>query len=135
MYLIDTDVVIDLLNGRDPATEFFATELAEARVSISTVTVGELYAGVDPNDYPERSLARIEHFLLVSAFEVIPLTAESARMAGLLSGSLTSVGTKTGLLDLFNAAIALEFGFVVVTRNVRHYGRVPNLKIVSPAET
>lgn len=135
MYLIDTDVVIDLLNGREPSMEFFATELHEASVAISSITIGELYAGVDPNEYPERTLARIDHFLVNSSFEVVHLSAESARMAGLLSGSLASIGLKTGLLDLFNASIASELGYIVVTRNIRHYERVPNVKVISPAGT
>ena len=135
MYLIDTDIVIDLLNGREPSVEFFATELAEARVAISTITIGELYAGVNPNDYPERTLARIDHFLVNSSFEVVPLSAEAARRAGLLSGLLASVGLKTGLLDLFNASISIELEDIVVTRNIRHCDRVPNLKVISPVGT
>jgi len=133
-YLIDTDVLIYLSNGAPEAIEFFERVLMGSDTAISTVTYAELYAGVGPGNFPDQARARIEHFVLSSHFEIIPLAAEAARYGGILSGSLKASGLTTSLLDLMNAAIAIVHDYTLVTRNVRHRERVPNLNFVSPIE-
>lgn len=134
-YLLDTDVLIDLTLAEPESIQFLETVLTGNDVAMSSVTYAELYAGVIPSTFPDRAQARIEHFILSSHLEVVPLTPEAARQAGILSGSLKRAGLTTSLLDLFNASIAIVHDYTIVTRNVRHYARVPNLKFVSPRET
>ncbi len=134
-YLIDSDVMIDLIEGRVNAVDFLDDDLFEGTLAISAVTYAELYTGVSRSDYPSRAQARIEHFVVNSGSDVVPLSAEAARLAGHINGSLKKIGSTTGLLDVMNAAIAIVHDCTLVTRNVRHYERVPNLKFVSPTET
>lgn len=130
-YLIDTDVLIDLSHGVSEAIAFFERVLMGSETAISSITYAELYAGISPRVFPDRARARIEHFILSSHFEVIPLVAEVARYAGILASSLKTAGLTTNLLDLMNASIAIAHDYTLVTRNVRHYERVPNLKFIS----
>ena len=132
-YLIDTDVLLDLINGEELAIEFLDSVMRADEVVISTVTFAEVYAGIHASNDPDRTRARIEHFFSISEFELVPLTGEPAKRAGLLYGTLAAQGLRTGMADLPNAAIAVEYGYTVVTRNIRHYNRVPTLKIVSPS--
>jgi predicted nucleic acid-binding protein len=60
MCLVETDIVINLLSGREPSMEFFASEHSEARVAISTITISELYAGVDLRVVPPGSSQSID---------------------------------------------------------------------------
>jgi predicted nucleic acid-binding protein len=133
-YLIDTDVLLDLINGLEEAVDFLDAELSDGHLAATAVTQAEVYAGVYASRDPHRTRARIEHFFANTQIEIVPLTSQPARIAGLLFGSFVSQGQTTGLPDLLNAAIALVHDYTIVTRNVRHYGRVPNLKVVSPAE-
>ena len=134
-YLIDTDVMIDVVEGRANAVDFLDDDLFEGTLAISAVTYAELYTGVSRSDYPSRAQARIEHFLMNCGSDVVPLSGEAARLAGLINGSLVKTGSTIGLLDVMNAAIAIIHDYTLVTRNVRHYGRVPNLHVVSPSES
>ncbi|MCC6704058.1 MAG: type II toxin-antitoxin system VapC family toxin [Thermomicrobiales bacterium] len=134
-YLVDTDVLLDLINGLDEAVEFLDSDLSDGYLATTAITVAEVYAGVYASRDPDRTRARIEHFFATTQMEIIPLTTQPARIAGLFFGSFVSQGQMTGLPDLLNAAIALDHKYTIVTRNIRHYERVPKLKIVSPAET
>ena len=134
-YLVDTDVLLDLINGQEEAIEFLDTALRPGALVTSAVTYAEVYAGVLSSSDPDRTLSRVEHFFATTYIEVISLAGEPARSAGLMYGSLVSRGLRTGLPDLLNAAIAIANDCVIVTRNVRHYERVPNLRIVSPEDT
>ncbi len=73
--LLDTDVLVDYLRGREEAAAYL-----EARTEvllISAITVAELYAGVREGEESRR----LAQFL--GAFEIIPLNAEIARQGGL----------------------------------------------------
>jgi predicted nucleic acid-binding protein len=132
VYLIDTDVLGDLINGQEYAIEFLDNVLRPGFLLASAVTYAEVYAGVFASSDPDLTRARIEHFFATTHIEIVSLAGEPARNAGLLYGSLVSRGLRTGLPDLLNASIAIVHDYTIVTRNVRHYVRVPNLKILSP---
>ena len=134
-YLIDTDGLLDLINGQVEAIEFLDSVLSNGYLATTAITHAEVYAGVHASRDPDKTRARIEHFFATTHMEIIPLTTQPARMAGLFFGTLVSQGQTTGLPDLLNAAIALVHDYTIVTRNIRHYERIPNLKIVSPAGT
>ena len=72
--LIDTDVLIEYLRGRDKAAEYL--EDLTANLSISVISIAELFAGLK-GDEEERAL---QQFLL--AFTVLPVTERVARTGG-----------------------------------------------------
>lgn len=58
---------------------------------------------------------------------VLPFGVEEAKTAALLRARLEEKGTPIGPLDTLIAATALTHGGVLVTRNVREFGRVLGL--------
>ena len=64
-WLLDTDVVIECLRGRQEAISYLAG--LEGSLLLSAMSVAELYAGVRG----EREQHGLEQFLL--AFEVLPI--------------------------------------------------------------
>ncbi|MGB3683020.1 MAG: type II toxin-antitoxin system VapC family toxin [Rubrobacteraceae bacterium] len=119
--LMDTDVLIEYLRGRERAAEYL--EDLEADLSISVVSVAELFAGVKGNE-EERAL---QQFLL--AFSVLTVTETVARMGGLYRREY-SPSHGTGLADALIAATAEEQGLSLVTFNRRHFPMVS--KVVVP---
>ena len=73
--LVDTDILIDYLRGYPEAVSFLEENID--RVSISAVSVAELYQGV--REGTERTALRS----MTSAFTVLALTDEIAEIAGL----------------------------------------------------
>ena len=109
-YLVDTDVIIEYLRGREQAVEYL--ESLEGRLHVSAVTVAELYSGV--RDEEQEAL---EQFL--SAFDVVPVDQALARSAGLGRRS-HQPAHGTGLADAIVAMSAVAVGATLVTFNPRH---------------
>jgi tRNA(fMet)-specific endonuclease VapC len=55
----------------------------------------------------------------------------TAGVFGRIVGHLQSKGTAIGDVDTLIGAVALETGHPVVTRNVRHFERIPGLEVIT----
>ncbi len=119
-YLVDSDVIIEYLRGREQATRFI--ESLEGHLCVSAITVAELYSGVKGSDED----TALERFL--DAFEVVPLDRVLARLGGLCRQSYQP-GYGTGLADAIVAMSAKSAGAVLVTFNKRHYPMVDDLLV------
>jgi len=110
--LVDTDVLIDHLRG--------ARRLAThgRRLGISVVSRCELFAGRDDHDRLRRFLGPIAD---------LPVDGAIAELAGV---TRRECGISTP--DALIAATALVHQIPVMTRNRRHFDRVPELRLLVP---
>lgn len=127
-YLLDTDWMADYLGGKPLAMRLLAS-LAEEPISISIITFGEVYEGV----YYGRNQANIEERFreILQWIDVLPLELSTMREYARISGRLRRVGMRLDSMDLLIAATALEHNLTLVTRNVRHFDRVPELTVLT----
>jgi tRNA(fMet)-specific endonuclease VapC len=104
----------------------------EIDIGLSVVTIAELihsaYRAKTDAD-KQRRLAFIER--LASDVPVHPVTIEIARMIGRIEGQQAAQGIAIGFEDLAIGVTALQLGFDVATLNLRHFQRIPDLKIAS----
>jgi predicted nucleic acid-binding protein len=117
--LADTNVLVDYLRGYPQAVSL-VTEKTE-RIILSAITVAELYAGV-------RGQAELDVLDdLVWLHPVVPVTAETAKAAGLLR---REYGKSHGLEipDAVVAATVQAEGAEFWTLNVKHFPMFPDLK-------
>lgn len=121
--LVDTDVLIEYLRGHERAIDYL--EGLEADLSVSVVSVAELFAGVR-GDEEEHGL---QQFLL--AFTVLPVTETVARTGGFYRREYRP-SHGTGLADALIAATAAEHGFSLATFNWRYFPMIS--EIVTPYE-
>lgn len=63
--------------------------------------------------------------------KVFPVTASIALLVGELDAELEMRGHKIALADLIIACTALEQDFTVATMNLRHFERIPGLRVVN----
>lgn len=132
--ILDSSVLIAKERKRENAREAL-TEIARRfpgeEVGISVVTVIELAHGVARADLPERKLAR-RQFLdeLLTALPVHAVTIPVAMRAGQMDGENATRGARIALADLLIGVTALELGYSIATRNLRHFQMVPGLAIV-----
>lgn len=75
-YLLDTDIVIDLLFD-SAEVRFLVDAMAEQSPAMSIITYIEAYEGVSRADRPRRFADRFER--LVRDIPVVPLTLASAQ--------------------------------------------------------
>lgn len=130
MYLLDTDILVNLLR-RSPSTALIAklASVPPERQFTSSVTLGELVYGA--HRLRDRAGALLEQMdrMLLPNLPVLPFDAAAARHYGELRARLERVGTSLGDADLRIASIALARDLTVVTGNVRHFSKVPGLPI------
>lgn len=131
-YLFDTDAISELLKPR-PAAGYVRWLAAVPREEqfTSAVVVGELYKGAFRSSAVARHLENIEKRVL-PAVTVLSYDAPAARVHGQVRAQLEAAGRPLAEADLQIAATALLHDLELVTGNVKHFKRVPHLRI-SPA--
>ena len=126
-YLLDTDIAIELLRGRNVhVAEQLASRNRDA-VFLSTVTVAELMFGALRSRKPQESIGLCRQFC--SAFQLVELDQDAGERSGVIRADLESRGERIGAYDLLIAGIASARGHVLATHNVREFGRVAGLRI------
>jgi predicted nucleic acid-binding protein len=129
---LDSTFLIDLLREgrrgrRGPATELLESQASE-EVGVSVFVLCELWAGVEiSGDRGERS--RVE--ALIDALDRVDPDERVAATYGKALASLRARGESIATMDLLIASTALVAGSRLVTRNLRHFERVPGLEVLS----
>jgi predicted nucleic acid-binding protein len=129
MYLLDTNVLSELSKPRpdlDVSRRIHGTE--KERLFASEMSRYEIRFGAilhpRSDEFWEKALRK-----LIPIPVWLPVDGEVSLATAELDAELRRRGTPIGLVDTFLAATALTFQLVMVTRNVRHFGRVPGLTI------
>ncbi len=122
MFVADTDVLVDFLRGVGEA-ERVRVELRTGRLCTTTITAFELWAGAGT----QQQIAAVE--TLLGALSILPLDLSSARRAGEILRDLTRKGAGIGMADSLISGICLEHEAILLTRNHKHYERVPGLRL------
>lgn len=117
--LPDTDVVVDLLRGRDEAVEWFKEH--SGQIILSSIVVAELYAGVRDGD----EIERLDNF--VSLFRIASVTAGLARVGGLYKRDYGK-SHGVGLGDAIIAATVQAENADLKTLNTKHYPMFKDIK-------
>lgn len=126
-YLLDTDIAIELLRGRNVhVAEQLASRNRDA-IFLSTVTVAELMFGALRSRELQKSVAVCRQFC--SAFQLVELDHAAGERSGVIRADLEGKGERIGAYDVLIAGIALARGHVLATHNVREFGRVEGLQI------
>jgi len=98
-------------------------------VSTTTITACELYRGAYKSRDREKEVAKVSGIL--RSVKLLTLTNESCMFFGQLSSHPELTAQPLSDLDLLIASIVLTTNETLVTKNVRHFSRVPNLKLES----
>ena len=91
------------------------------------MTVAELLFGARRSRVPDQSLALCRQFC--SSFQLVALDYAAAERSSVVRANLEGPGERIGAYDLLIAGIALARGCVVVTHNVREFGRITDLRV------
>jgi predicted nucleic acid-binding protein len=129
---LDTSFVVDLLretarHTKGPASAFLAEHL-EDELKVSLFVACELFLGVERSNRSAEERKRVEEIL-----SVVPLTLPSAELAsayGRVLAGLQGRGEIIATMDTLIATSALVEDAPLVTRNVAHFERVPDLRII-----
>jgi tRNA(fMet)-specific endonuclease VapC len=124
-YLLDTNIVSDLVRNPQGQVAQHIRKVGEAQVSTSIIVAAELRYGATKKGSPRLS-AQLEAVL--GALEVLPFEPPADVAYGSLRARLEQAGRPMGANDLLIAAQTLAFGSVIVTDNEKEFAHVEDLR-------
>lgn len=125
MIVLDTDVISDLMRSRpSPRLLRRLGAVSVAEQATTAVTIGEIAYGArraERLDLYERAVE------LLAEVRVLPFDRAAAESYGSIRVALEREGRRLPDPDLRIAATALAHDATLITGNVRHFERVPDL--------
>ena len=123
-YLLDTNIVSDLVRNPQGLVTQRIREVGEAQVCTSVIVAAELRYGAARKGSP-RLTAQLEAVL--GTLEVLPFETPADETYGLLRARLENAGQSIGGDDLLIAAQTMTLGYTLVTGNEREFARIDDL--------
>ncbi|MDO9163928.1 MAG: type II toxin-antitoxin system VapC family toxin [Methylococcaceae bacterium] len=126
-YLLDTNICIYLIKKHPSEVLARFQQIQLKQLHIPTITLFELYYGIEKNNSQQRNLAALENF--IAPLTVVDFTLDAAKKAAKIRSNLQQLGTPIGAYDIQIAAIALSLNMTLLTNNTREFKRVNGLKL------
>ena len=125
-YLLDTNIVSDLVRNPQGPIAAHLCKVGESRIATSIIVASELRCGADKKGSP-----RLTHQLesVLGVLQVLPFESPADEFYGRIRAELEALGKPIGSNDLLIAAHALSLGHTLVTDNTREFSRVRSLKV------
>jgi tRNA(fMet)-specific endonuclease VapC len=131
LYILDTDIISLFSRQHSVVMARVATARHAHEVAVTAITVDETYAGWHarvrkarkPQEIADAFAGLAEVAAVFGSFSIIPFPLPAIQRFDVLKKLKLNAGPN----DLRIAAIALEAGGMVVTRNLRDFRRVPGL--------
>lgn len=124
---LDTNVVIDLLRGKDEALALRYMNGRPSDYAIPEMVRAELLFGAELSARPQENRRSVEKF--TAPLRLLPFSGAAAAHWAEIRAALRKAGTSIGPNDLVIAATARAAGCALVTRNTIEFARVPALAV------
>lgn len=136
MILLDTNIVSEMMKATpNDSVASWAKEQAAPDLHVCVITVQEIEAGLHllPAGKRREQLTRawnrnMDYF----ADRLLVFDSESAQIAGRLQATSQLEGITMDELDAQIAAISIQKGCALATRNTKDFAHIPNLALVNP---
>jgi tRNA(fMet)-specific endonuclease VapC len=126
-YLLDTNICIYLIKKRPPEVLDRFRQHSPQDVAISIITLFELEYGAEKSQYRQRSKDALTKFLL--PLNLINLDRSSALESAIIRAQLEKKGMPIGPYDLLIAGLARSQDMILVTNNIKEFGKVAGLHL------
>lgn len=125
-YLLDTNIVSDLVRNPQGKIAKHITKIGEELVCTSIIVAAELRYGAAKKG-SVRLTAQLES--VFSGLEILPFETPAEIAYGDLRTRLEAAGIPIGGNDMLIAAHAISLGHTIVTDNEREFSRVDHLPL------
>ncbi len=129
-FLLDTSVIVMCLRNKLSFNQLLST-YGNSDLTSSAVCMAELYSGVFKSAKKEENEQKVLEFFS-GLDEVFGLDVMIVKKFGELKNQLEKAGNLVEDFDLLIAATCLAHGCDLITLNIRHFERIPNLNLVTP---
>lgn len=125
-HLVDSDWIINA-RAKIPGSLETLRRLRAEGLAVSIVSLGELYEGAFIFPDPMADIRSTRRFL--DGYAVLNLSEPIMELFGRNRALLRRQGQRIPDLDLLIASTALAHDLTLVTRNRRHFERIPSLRL------
>lgn len=115
------------INGRVPHVRARILNTPARDIVVCSVVRAELFYGAAKSQTPLQTRERAAAFL--APFASLPFDDQALTHYATLRAALERDGTPIGALDMLIAAIALAHNLILVTHNIREFGRIAGLRL------
>lgn len=135
MYLLDSNLISELRSAKrcHPQVRAWEEKTPTRACFLSAVTIMEIRQGIESIRRKDPGFSQVLGVWLevrvkpVFAKRILKVSASVAERAGVIAAQQTR-----GLADCLIASTALEYGLLLVTRNVSDFEDIEGLKVVNP---
>lgn len=125
MYVLDTNTLIYFFRGERGVAQRLL-QVPPGRVAIPTMVVYELEVGIAKSRHAGKRKKQLAE--LLSVVTELPFDHQAASCAATLRARLEKSGQGIGPMDTLIAGTALACDGILVTRNLREFGRIEGLR-------
>ena len=126
MYILDTNAIIDFLDGNTNIAQKLKDAFLHDTVKIPDIAYYEILRGFRYKD-PQNQIGVFEKLCRQIGF--VDLNLQSLRIASDIWAALRRKGITIDDDDIFIAALSLEHNAVIVTNNTKHFAEIPDIQI------
>lgn len=111
-------------NGYNPNLKI---EYKPGDIAISSITVAELFSGVQKSSKPDENTVALIQFL--QPLIVLDFSQEDAEYYGKIRLELELKGIPIGAMDLLIASQSIRRDLILITNNEREFNRIKGIRI------
>jgi len=126
--VVDTDVLIDLLREKDDAVKNIRELEKNEELETTDINVFELYFGAYNSQKKDKNLSSTRG--LLKNLTLLHTTEEAMETGGRIYSDMKAKGKSIDIRDVLIAAITLQNGASLLTRNRDHFERINELVLV-----
>jgi tRNA(fMet)-specific endonuclease VapC len=126
--IVDSDIIIDYLRGKDKASKLIKKHQEKHSVETTDINVFELYHGAYKSEKTNRNLSNLKGFL--NRIRVHSTSEDSMELAGKIAAELEDSGEKIGAKDILISGVAMLENQPVLTYNKKHFKKVDDIELI-----
>ncbi len=123
-YLLDTNILSDLVRHPQGRISEHIREVGEARICTSIIVAAELRYGAAKRGSPRLAM---QLDAVLGALDILPFEAPADAAYAVIRTELEQIGRPIGGNDLLIAAQAVALGYTIVTDNEGEFARIDGL--------
>ncbi len=123
--VVDSDILIDLLRKKDDAVKKIRELEKDEELATTDINVFELYFGAYNSNKKDKNLSSTRG--LLKNLTLLHTTEEAMETGGRIYSDMKAKGKPIDIRDVFIAAITLQNGASLLTRNREHFERIEEL--------
>ncbi|MBU4221506.1 MAG: type II toxin-antitoxin system VapC family toxin [Euryarchaeota archaeon] len=126
--VVDSDILIDLLREKDEAVKKIKELEKNEELATTDINVFELYYGAYKSNKKDKNLSSTRG--LLKNLTLLHTTEEAMETGGRIYSDMKAKGKSIDIRDVLIAAITLQNGASLLTRNREHFERIEELVLV-----